>query len=158
MGIYECNRMPFVIKNVPAHFQRMMDTIFQEEILEGWMVVYIDDIIIYTEKWEDHFQYIDRAVSQFTHISLNISLKKCKFGQQGLLELGNKISGLSLAIDWKKVAAVMKKPVQKDIKEIKYSLGFPSYNRNHINHFPHTTSSLYELCSKDVAFELTKKR
>ncbi|MBW0477519.1 hypothetical protein O181_017234 [Austropuccinia psidii MF-1] len=53
MGIYEYTRMPFAIKNAPAHFQRMMDTIFQEEILEGWMVVYIDDIIIYSETWED---------------------------------------------------------------------------------------------------------
>ncbi|MBW0570715.1 hypothetical protein O181_110430 [Austropuccinia psidii MF-1] len=47
MGIHEYTRMPFGIKNAPANFQRMMDTIFQEEILEGWMVVYIDDIIIY---------------------------------------------------------------------------------------------------------------
>ncbi|MBW0569238.1 hypothetical protein O181_108953, partial [Austropuccinia psidii MF-1] len=54
MGIYEYTRMPFGIKNAPAHFQRMMDTIFQEEILEGLMVVYIDDIIIYSETWEDH--------------------------------------------------------------------------------------------------------
>ncbi|MBW0463399.1 hypothetical protein O181_003114 [Austropuccinia psidii MF-1] len=47
MGIYEYTRMPFGINNAPVHFQRMMDTIFQEEILEVWMVVYIDDIIIY---------------------------------------------------------------------------------------------------------------
>ncbi|MBW0480730.1 hypothetical protein O181_020445 [Austropuccinia psidii MF-1] len=49
MGICEYTRMPFGIKNAPAHFQRMMDTIFQEEILEGWMVVYIYYIIIYSE-------------------------------------------------------------------------------------------------------------
>ncbi|MBW0579020.1 hypothetical protein O181_118735 [Austropuccinia psidii MF-1] len=46
MGIYEYTRMPFGIKNEPAHFQRMMESIFQEEILEGWMVVYIDYTII----------------------------------------------------------------------------------------------------------------
>ncbi|MBW0548257.1 hypothetical protein O181_087972 [Austropuccinia psidii MF-1] len=46
MGIYEYTRMPFGIKNAPAHFQRMMDTIFQEEIVDGWMVEYIDDIIM----------------------------------------------------------------------------------------------------------------
>ncbi|MBW0476496.1 hypothetical protein O181_016211 [Austropuccinia psidii MF-1] len=45
MGIYEYTRMPFGIKNAPTYFQRMMDTIFQKEILEVWMVVYIDDII-----------------------------------------------------------------------------------------------------------------
>ncbi|MBW0536228.1 hypothetical protein O181_075943 [Austropuccinia psidii MF-1] len=54
MGIYEYIKRPFAIKNAPAHFQRMMNTIFQEEILEGWMIVYIDDIIIYSETWEDH--------------------------------------------------------------------------------------------------------
>ncbi|MBW0504567.1 hypothetical protein O181_044282 [Austropuccinia psidii MF-1] len=63
MGIYEYTRMPFGIKNAPANFQRMMDTIFQEEILEVWMVVYIDDIIIYSEIWEGHVQYIDRVLN-----------------------------------------------------------------------------------------------
>ncbi|MBW0577411.1 hypothetical protein O181_117126 [Austropuccinia psidii MF-1] len=74
MGIYEYTRMPFGIKNAPAHFQRMMDTIFQEEILEGWMVVYIDDIIIYSETWEDHVQYIDRVkpYQSFAHITSSL--------------------------------------------------------------------------------------
>ncbi|MBW0488446.1 hypothetical protein O181_028161 [Austropuccinia psidii MF-1] len=91
MGIYDYTRMPFGIKDAPAHFQRMMDTIFQEEILEGWMVVYIGDIIIYSETWEDHVQDIDRVQSQFTPINLKISLKKCKFGQEELLALGHKV-------------------------------------------------------------------
>ncbi|MBW0516965.1 hypothetical protein O181_056680 [Austropuccinia psidii MF-1] len=56
MGIYKYTRMPFAIKNATAHFKRMMEKIFQEEILEGWMVVYIDDVIIYSETWEDHSQ------------------------------------------------------------------------------------------------------
>ncbi|MBW0578398.1 hypothetical protein O181_118113 [Austropuccinia psidii MF-1] len=94
MGIYEYTRMPFGIKNAPAHFPRMMDTIFQEEILEGWMVVYIDDIIIYSETWEDHIQYIDRVLSKCTPINLKVSLRKCNFGKKELLALGNKVSGL----------------------------------------------------------------
>ncbi|MBW0491609.1 hypothetical protein O181_031324 [Austropuccinia psidii MF-1] len=158
MCIYEYTRMPFGIKNEPAHFQRMMDTIFQEEILEGWMVVYIDDIIIYSETWEDHVQYIDRVLSKCTPINLKISLKKCNFGQQELLALGHKVSGLSLAIDQNKVAAVLKKPVPRNIKEMQSFLGFSSYYRNHIKHFAHITGSLYKVCSKDVGFEITKER
>ncbi|MBW0484756.1 hypothetical protein O181_024471 [Austropuccinia psidii MF-1] len=158
MGIYEYTRMPFGIKNAPAHFQRMMDTIFQKDILEGWMVVYIDYIIIYSETWEYHVQYIERVLSKFTPINLKFSLKKCNFGQQKLLAMGHKVSGLSLAIDQNKVAAVLQKPVPKNIKEMKYFLGFASYYRNHIKHFSHTTSSLYKLCSKDVVFEITKER
>ncbi|MBW0497671.1 hypothetical protein O181_037386 [Austropuccinia psidii MF-1] len=158
MGIYEYTRMPFSIKNAPAHFQRMMDTIFQEEILEGWMEVYIDVIIIYSEAWEDHMQYIDRVLSKCTPISLKISLKKCNFGQQELLELGHKVSGLILAMDQSKVAAVLLKPVPKNIKEIQSFLGLASYYRNYNRNFAHITSSLYKLCSKDLVFKITKER
>ncbi|MBW0541656.1 hypothetical protein O181_081371 [Austropuccinia psidii MF-1] len=97
MGIYEYTKLPFGNKNPPGHFQRMMDTILQEDFLEGWMVVYIVDIIIYSETWDEHLEYIDRVLSKCTPINLQISLKKCNFGQQELLELGNKVSGLSLA-------------------------------------------------------------
>ncbi|MBW0484121.1 hypothetical protein O181_023836 [Austropuccinia psidii MF-1] len=133
MGIYEYTRIPFCIKNAPTHFQRMMDTIFQEKILEDWMVVYIDDIIIYSETWEDHVQYIDRV-------------------------LRHKVSGLSLAIDQNKVAAVLQKPVPKNIREMQSFLGLASYYRNHIKYFAYITSSLYKVCSKDVVFEITKER
>ncbi|MBW0480536.1 hypothetical protein O181_020251 [Austropuccinia psidii MF-1] len=122
------------------------------------MVVYIDDIIIYSEKWEYHVQYIYRVLSKCTSINLKISLKKCNFSQQELLALGHKVSGLSLAIDQNKVAEVMKKPVPKSIKKMKSFLGFASYYRNHIENFAHITSSLYKLCSKDVVFEITKER
>ncbi|MBW0512494.1 hypothetical protein O181_052209 [Austropuccinia psidii MF-1] len=157
-GIYEYTGMPFGIKSAPAHFQRMMDTIFQEEILEGWMVVYIDDIIIYSEMWEYHSQYIDRVLTKRIPINPKISLKKCNFGQQELLALGHKVSGLSLAIDYNKVAAVLLKPVPKNIKEMLNLLGFASYYRNHIRNFAHITSSLYKVCSNDVVFEITKER
>ncbi|MBW0470829.1 hypothetical protein O181_010544 [Austropuccinia psidii MF-1] len=126
MGIYEYTRMSFGIKNASEHFQRMMDTIFQEEILEGRMVVYIDGIIIYSETWEDHVKYIHRVLSKCTSINLKISLKKCNFGQQQLLALGHKVSGLGLAIDQNKVAAVLLKPVPKKIKEMQSLLGFAS--------------------------------
>ncbi|MBW0519421.1 hypothetical protein O181_059136 [Austropuccinia psidii MF-1] len=158
MGIYEYTRMPLGIKNAPAHFQAIMDTIFQKEILEGWMVVYIDDIIIYSDTWEDHVQYIDGVLCKYTPINLKISLKKCNFGQQELLALGHKVSGLSLAIDRNKVAEVLQKPVPKSIKEMQSFLGFARYYRNHIKGFSHITSSLYKVCSKDVVFEITKER
>ncbi|MBW0469406.1 hypothetical protein O181_009121 [Austropuccinia psidii MF-1] len=158
MGIYEYTRMPFGIKHAPAHFQRMMDTIFQDEILEGWMLVYINDIIIYSETWEDHVQYIDRVLRKCKPINLRILLKKCNFGQQELLALGHKVSGLSLAINHNKVEAVLQNPVPKNIKERQSFLWFASYYRNHIKMFSHITSSLYKLCSKDSVFEITKER
>ncbi|MBW0490984.1 hypothetical protein O181_030699 [Austropuccinia psidii MF-1] len=137
MGIYEYTTMPFGIQNGAAHFQRMMDTIFQEEILEGWMIVYIDDIIIYSETWEDHVQYIERVLK--------------------LLALGHKVSDISLPLNKNKIAAVLQKPVPRNIKEMQSFLGFASYYRNHMKNFAHIASSLYKLCSKDVVLEITKE-
>ncbi|MBW0490370.1 hypothetical protein O181_030085 [Austropuccinia psidii MF-1] len=158
MGIYEYTRMPSCIKNCQAHFQRMMDTIFQEEILEGWMVVYIDDIIIYSEKLEDHLQHTNRVISKCTPINLKISLNKCNFCQQELMALGHKVSGHSLTTDQKKVVAVLKKLVPRNIKEMQSFLIFASYYKNQIKRFFHITSSLHKLCSKDVVFAITKER
>ncbi|MBW0525555.1 hypothetical protein O181_065270 [Austropuccinia psidii MF-1] len=101
---------------------------------------------------------MDRVLSKCTPINLKMLLKKCNFVQQELLELGHNVSGLSLAIDQNKVAAVLQKQVPKNIKEMQYFLGFASYYRNHIKNFAHITSSLYKLCSKDVVFEITNER
>ncbi|MBW0575783.1 hypothetical protein O181_115498, partial [Austropuccinia psidii MF-1] len=75
-----------------------------------------------------------------------------------LLALGHQVSGLSLKIDQNKVAAVLKSPVPRNIKEMQTFLGFASYYRKHIKNFAHITSSLYKLCSKDVVLEITKER
>ncbi|MBW0491111.1 hypothetical protein O181_030826 [Austropuccinia psidii MF-1] len=117
MGIYESTRIPFGIKNAPAYFQRIMDTMFQDEISEGWMVVYIDDSIIYSETWED------KVLRKCIPINLKLSLEKCNFGEQELLALGPKLSGLSLEIDQNKVAGVLQKPVPNKSKRCDLSLG-----------------------------------
>ncbi|MBW0492363.1 hypothetical protein O181_032078 [Austropuccinia psidii MF-1] len=87
------------------------------------MVVYIDDIFIYSETWEDHVRYIDRVLSKFTPINLKISPKKYNFFQQELLALEQKGSGLSLAMNQNKVAEVLQKPVPKHITEMQFFLG-----------------------------------
>ncbi|MBW0475817.1 hypothetical protein O181_015532 [Austropuccinia psidii MF-1] len=45
-GAYEYLRMPLGIKNVPSHFQRLMNKIFPKELSEGWLIIYLDDIIV----------------------------------------------------------------------------------------------------------------
>ncbi|MBW0555058.1 hypothetical protein O181_094773 [Austropuccinia psidii MF-1] len=122
------------------------------------MVVYNDDIMIYSETWEDHLQYINRVISKCTPINLKSSLNKCNFCQQELMVLGHKVSGHSLTTDQKKVVAVLQKLVPRNIKEIQSFLRFSSYYRNKIRRFSYINSSLHKVCSKDVVFEITKER
>ncbi|MBW0533426.1 hypothetical protein O181_073141 [Austropuccinia psidii MF-1] len=105
-GIYEYLRMPFGIKNAQSHYQRMMNTIFPTELSEGWHIIYIDDIIIFSDSWALRLERLERVLHKFSEMSMKISLKKFYFGFEELKALGHVVSGLSLGIDKIKVAAV----------------------------------------------------
>ncbi|MBW0581700.1 hypothetical protein O181_121415, partial [Austropuccinia psidii MF-1] len=109
--------MPFGMKNAPSHFQRMMNEIFPEELSEGWLIIYIDDIIVCSKTWEEHMYRLSRVLIKIQSVNMKISLKKCHFGFKELKALGHVVSGLSLGIDKNKVAAVFLKPMPQNKKE-----------------------------------------
>ncbi|MBW0521213.1 hypothetical protein O181_060928 [Austropuccinia psidii MF-1] len=75
-GVYEYLRMPFGIKNSPSNCQRMIDAIFTEELSEGWLIIYIDDIIIFSKTWEEHIDRLSRVWEKIKSLNMKISLKK----------------------------------------------------------------------------------
>ncbi|MBW0591478.1 hypothetical protein O181_131193 [Austropuccinia psidii MF-1] len=157
-GVYEYLRMPFGIKNAPSHFQRMMNEIFPEELSEGWLIIYIYDIIVCSKTWEEHMYRLSRVLTKIQSVNMKISLKKCHFGFKELKELGHVVSCLSIEIDKSKVAAVLLKPMPQNKKEIQSFLGFSGYYRQHIKDFASIARPLYKLCYKDTVFEMTVDR
>ncbi|MBW0551178.1 hypothetical protein O181_090893 [Austropuccinia psidii MF-1] len=150
--------MPFGIKNAPSHFQIMLNVIFPEELSEGWLIIYIDDIIVCSKPWEEHVYRLSRVLTKIQSVNMEISLKKCHFGFKELKELGHVVSGLSLGIDKNKVVAVLLKPMAQDKKEIQSFLGFAGDYRQHIKDFASIARPLYKLCDKDTVFEMTVDR
>ncbi|MBW0574509.1 hypothetical protein O181_114224 [Austropuccinia psidii MF-1] len=138
--------MPFDIKNAPSHYQRMMNTIFPTELSEGWLIIYIDDIIICSDSWYLHLERLARVLQKAAKVNMKISLKKCNFGFEELKALGHVISGLSLGIDKDKVAEVLLKPIPQNKKEKMSFLGFASYYRQHLKEFKIIAKSLYRIC------------
>ncbi|MBW0545208.1 hypothetical protein O181_084923 [Austropuccinia psidii MF-1] len=115
-GIFEYLRMPFGIKNAPSHYQIMTNTIVPEELSEGWLIIYIDDIIVCSETWENHITRLERVLQKIVQVNMKISLKKCHFAYSELKALGHAVSGLILGIDKNKVAAVLLKPIPQTKK------------------------------------------
>ncbi|MBW0574276.1 hypothetical protein O181_113991 [Austropuccinia psidii MF-1] len=68
-GIFEYLSIPFGIKNAPSHYQRMMNTIFAEELSEGWLIIYLDDIIVCSETWENHLKRLDRVLQKIVQVN-----------------------------------------------------------------------------------------
>ncbi|MBW0494914.1 hypothetical protein O181_034629 [Austropuccinia psidii MF-1] len=117
-GIYEYLRMPFGIKNAPSHYQRMMKTIFPEEFSEGWLIIYIDDIIVFPEAWESRLTRLERVLKKIAQVNMRIYLKKCHFAYSELKVLGHVVFGLSLGVYKRKLAALLLKPIPQTKKEM----------------------------------------
>jgi hypothetical protein len=86
-----------------------MDMVFQEELLEMWLIVYIDNIIIFTDTWTDHLQNLPVVLRKIAGINMKILLLKCLFGFSQLKALGHFVIGISLGIDQHWVAATARK-------------------------------------------------
>ncbi|MBW0510542.1 hypothetical protein O181_050257 [Austropuccinia psidii MF-1] len=157
-GISQYIRMPFAIKNAPSHYQKMINTIFPTELSEGWLIIYIDDIIICFDSWSFHLERLARILHKVAEFNMKISLKKCNFGFEELKALGHVVSGSSLGIDKAKVAAVLLKLIPHNKKEIMSFLVFCSYYRQHLKDFAILSKSLYRICDQQTAFEMTQER
>ncbi|MBW0559663.1 hypothetical protein O181_099378 [Austropuccinia psidii MF-1] len=157
-GIYEYLKMPFGIKTASSHYQRIMNTIFPTELSEGWLIIYIYDIIICSDSWSLQLERLERVLEKITGVNMKISLKKCNFGFEELKALGHIVSGLSLGIDKNKVAAVLLKPIPQNKKEMMSFLGFISYYRQHLKDTAILANSLYRICVQQRVFEMTQER
>ncbi|MBW0528911.1 hypothetical protein O181_068626 [Austropuccinia psidii MF-1] len=135
-----------------------MNNIFPTELSEGWLIIYIDDIIICSDSWSLHLERLARVLHKVAEVNMKISLKKCNFGFEELKALGHVVSGLSLGIDKNKVAAVLLKPIPQNKKEMMSFLGFASYFRQNLKDFEIIAKSLYRICDQQTVFEMTQER
>ena len=63
-GLFEPLVMFFGLTNSPATFQTMMNDIFQEEIAEGWVVIYMDDILVFSKDEKQHQEQVKRILEK----------------------------------------------------------------------------------------------
>jgi len=79
--------MPFGLTNAPATFQRLMNTVLREHIGK-FVVVYIDDVTIYSNTFEEHLEHLRKTFDKIRAAGLKIQAEKCNFGKISLPFLG----------------------------------------------------------------------
>ncbi|GBG92376.1 hypothetical protein CBR_g55284 [Chara braunii] len=87
-GHYEFTVMPFGLTNVPATFQRAMNDIFRD-ILEQYVLVYLDDILVYSRTLEEHLRHLRDVLDRLRRHSFYAKLSKCRFAQHKVDFLGH---------------------------------------------------------------------
>jgi len=98
--------MPFGLTNAPATFYTLMNDIFREW-LDDFMVVYIDNILVYSNSMEEHMEYLRKVFQRLRENKLYAKFEECKFGVAEVDFLGHKITQESLKMDHHKVKAIL---------------------------------------------------
>jgi hypothetical protein len=105
-GLYEYLVMSFGLTNAPAYFIYLMNSVFMQE-LDQFVVVFIDDILIYSKNSEDHANHLHIGFQKLRDHHLYVKFSKCEFWLYTVKFLGHTISSDGISVDPSKVQEVM---------------------------------------------------
>ena len=155
-GHYEFLVMPFGLTNAPAAFMDLMNRVFKP-FLDKFVVVFIDDILIYSKSVEEHENHLRIVLQLLQEKKLYAKLKKCEFWLDSVAFLGHVVSKDGIAVDPKKVEAVVEWNRPNSVTEIRSFLGLAGYYRRFVEGFSHLAMPLTRLTQKGAKFEWTGK-
>jgi hypothetical protein len=150
-GHYEFLVMSFGLTNAPAVFMDTMNRVFYD-YLDQFTVVFIDDILIYSKTSEEHEDHLRRVLERLRSEKLYAKLEKCEFWLDSVSFLGHVISRKGVAVDPKKVKAVVKWTRPTSVFEIRSFLGLAGYYRPLIDGFSKLSGPFTALTRKNARF------
>ena len=106
-GHYEFLVMPVGLTNAPAAFVDLMNRVFKD-YLDKFVIVFIDDILIYSRSKEEHEEHLRIALRVLKQNELYAKFTKCEFWLEKVHFLGHVISKDGIAVDPAKIEAVSK--------------------------------------------------
>ena len=144
LGFYECDTMPFGATNAPATFQRLMHDCLGE-LNMNWCIVYLDDIIIFSDTKEEHLKRLEAVFQKLCAAGLKLKPSKCFFFREEIEYLGHVVSGKGISTNPKKIEAVSKWPTPRTVYDVRSFLGFVGYYRRFIKNFSKITKPIREV-------------
>jgi hypothetical protein len=155
-GLYEFIVMSFGLTNAPAFFMNLMNIVFMD-YLDKFLVVFMDDILIYSQSEEEHVDHLRMVLQRLREHQLYAKLSKCEFCIDEVLFLGHIINKDGLAMDPKKVADILKWKAPTDAREMKSFIGMAGYYRRFIEGFSKIVKPMTALLANKVEFKWTQK-
>ncbi|WVZ26804.1 hypothetical protein V8G54_000096 (mitochondrion) [Vigna mungo] len=153
-GHYEYVVMPFGVTNAPAIFMDYINRIFRS-CLDKFVVVFIDDILIYSKNREEHVEHLRIALEILREHQLYGKLSKCEFWLSDVQFLGHVISGQGISVDPTKIEAVLKWEHPTSVTEVRSFVGLAGYYRRFVKDFSKIVGPLTQLTRKDQPFVWT---
>ncbi|KAJ3524309.1 hypothetical protein NMY22_g11055 [Coprinellus aureogranulatus] len=153
-GLFEPLVMYFGLTNSPATFQSMMDELFIIPIQDGYLIIYMDDLLIFSDSLDRLIEHEHAVLSIMKQHRLSAKPEKCVWRQTRVEYLGLIISEDGVEMDPKKTSAILEWPTPSNKKELQQFLGLANYYRKFMPHFAHIASPLHNLTG-NVSWEWT---
>jgi hypothetical protein len=147
--------MPFGLTNAPAYFMNLMNKVFMEE-LDKFVVVFIDDILIYSKSADEHEQHLRVVLNKLRTHELYAKFNKCEFWLQEVAFLGHIITVDGVKVDPEKLKAVSEWKQPTNVTEIRSFLGLAGYYRRFIEGFSKIARPMTVLTQKGKEFKWTE--
>lgn len=154
-GHYEFNVVPFGLTNAPAAFSAMMRNVL-DPVLDKCVVVYLDDILIYSDNKEDHLRDIRKVLGILRGAGLYCKLSKCSFMQEETEFLGHIISKDGLKTNAGLVKAIREWPVPTTQRHVMQFLGLTNFYHQYIDHYADIALPLTALLGSTTTFTWEK--
>ncbi|VVA40271.1 PREDICTED: reverse mRNAase [Prunus dulcis] len=116
-GLFEWLIMPFGLCNALSTFMRLMNEVLRP-FIDDFVIVYLDDILIFSVTWEDHLHHIAQVLEVLRTNQLQLNSKKHEFGKQHLVYLGFIVGAGELKMDLEKVHVISQWPTPRSVTEV----------------------------------------
>ena len=151
-GLYEYTVMSFGLTNAPAYFMYLMNKVFMK-FLDKFVVVFIDDILVYSKNEEEHEQHLRLVLETLREHQLYAKFSKCEFWLKEVKFLGHVLSAGGVAVDPKKIASILEWKTPANVRNIREFLGLAGYYRKFVKDFSKIAKPMTELLKKEKQFE-----
>jgi hypothetical protein len=136
--------MPFGLTNAPTNFMRLMDDVLRP-FANSFVVVYLDDILIFNKTWEEHMRHIQQVLITLRQHKLYANLEKCCFGMNMVQYLGYIVDEHGVHVDPTKFQVIRDWPSSTTLTELRSFLELANFYRRFVLGFSHMALTLNQV-------------
>jgi len=155
-GLYEYTVRPFGLTNAPSVFQRHLNNILSQKI-DRSVVVYIDDILIYTQTEEEHVELVRWVLKKLSEHGLCVNIDKCIFNVPEVEFVGFQIGTQGVQMSQKQVEDILNWPAPRSVKEVQKFIGFANFYHRFIQGFSKLTLPMQTLTYNGIMWNWTQQ-
>ncbi|CAI5474289.1 unnamed protein product [Closterium sp. Yama58-4] len=122
-------------------------------LLDECVVVYLDDILIYSKNMKEHVEHLRKVFEILRKNKFYVKLSKSDFALKKVQFLGHMVSAEGVHVDPRKIEAVKKWKVPENVKELQQFLGFANYYNRFVPQYAKIAAPLTDLLKKDTPFK-----